>query len=126
MGGAGPNAPILANEIGLSGSPRWSKPSIHFGDGVFYKRGINEGHEELKDILKSSLEQYLLRPGEGSVGLGLRADRGACLRDTVRDLRGAVALEDCIMRNLSYIGFGRAGRLDFDWLGEGVGCLVSP
>ena len=90
-------------EAGKADDPdKW--PAIHFGGGVFYRRGTSEGSDDLKNILQSSLKQYLLRPGEGSVGLGLRADRGVCLRDTVRDLRGAVALEDCITRNLSYIG----------------------
>lgn len=102
--GPEPNTSGRANDTELIGPPKWPEPSIHFGHGVFYRRGITKGSEDLKEILKSSLEQYLLRPGEGSVGLGLRADRGVCLRDTVRDLRGAVALEDCIMRNLSYIG----------------------
>lgn len=80
------------------------RPAIHFGDHVYYKSSRKEHSDDLKIILESSLEEYLLRPGEGSVGLGLRADRGVCLRDTVRDLRGAVGLEDCITRNLSYIG----------------------
>lgn len=72
---------------------------IHFGKGVYYSKK----DEHQKDLSKI-LEHYLLRPGQGSVGLGLRADRGVCLRDTVRDFRGAVALEDYLTRNLSYIG----------------------
>jgi hypothetical protein len=75
---------------------------IHFGKGVHYK---DDDRNEFKRLLKSSLKNYQLRSGEGSVGLSLRADRGVCLRNTIRDIRGAVALEDCLIRNLSYMGF---------------------
>lgn len=71
---------------------------IEFGKGISYKDELNR---ELQTIVG---HQYLLRPGEGSLGLGVRNGVGVCLRDTIRDLKGSVAAEDCMMRNISYIG----------------------
>ena len=47
---------------------------------------------------------YALASGGGSVGLGVRLDTGVCLRDTIRDTRGAVAFEDILSCNYSFIG----------------------
>ena len=47
---------------------------------------------------------YALASGAGSVGLGVRLDTGVCLRDTIRDTRGAVAFEDILSCNYSFIG----------------------
>jgi hypothetical protein len=47
---------------------------------------------------------YALASGKGSLGLGVRLGRSVCLRDTVRDLRGAVAFEDILVQNYSFMG----------------------
>ena len=72
---------------------------IRFGDKVRYKKTI------LDEINRTFKTGYFLHVGEGSLGLSLRMGCGVCLRNTVRDTRGAVAREDMLMRNMSYIGF---------------------
>jgi signal transduction histidine kinase len=81
---------------------------VYFGDGIDYKAALK------RELHLALGRDYTLRPGQGSVGLGLRADASVCLRDTVRDVRGSVALEDCLMRNLSYIGIPVHGLAALD------------
>lgn len=56
-------------------------------------------------FIKTAVEKgYNLESGAGSAGLGVRINKGVCLRDTIRDTRGAVAYEDLLSSNYSFMG----------------------
>lgn len=74
---------------------------IWFGSGLCY----NTAEAPFRRMfLKSLLDGYELRPGQGTVGLSLRAGCAVCLRNTIIDLRGSVPFEDEVIGNKSYCG----------------------
>ena len=66
---------------------------------TIWKKGAKER------FIKTAVEKgYNLESGAGSAGLGVRINKGICLRDTIRDTRGSVAYEDLLSSNYSFMG----------------------
>jgi len=66
---------------------------------------IMEPNDGYREYLGQVLGDYRLMIGEGSHGVAARGARGCLLQDTFTDVRGAVALEDIILRNFTYMAF---------------------
>ncbi len=56
-----------------------------------------------RDYFESFLKDWSLKPGQGTAGFAMATGQGVCIPNTFVDVRGSVAIEDLLLRNMSYI-----------------------
>ncbi len=95
-------------------------PKYNFGNLV---------NEDFKSAyFESFLKDWSLRPGQGTAGFAMETEQGVCIPNTFVDVRGSVAIEDLLLRNMSYINvpvFSDAEQSGSENL-IAVVCLVFP